>query len=132
MAVHDFDGVNVAVSPLKANSPLIVDAYAVLPVAVALQAFQPVSRQVRERLQVGRRIQDIQFSQGGSLDGLEPADRFTTEEALGVRAAERPDHTIMLYCFPLHVNQYKSESTGLKNQTPERSLRLLRFSENVL
>jgi hypothetical protein len=44
VVVHDFDRVNVAVSPLKANSPLIVDANAVLPPAVALQAFQPVSR----------------------------------------------------------------------------------------
>src|SRR5258708_15327671 len=103
--VHDFDCVNVAVSPLKANTPLIVDADAVLPPPVPLQALQPVPRQIRERLQVGRGIQDVQFSQGGSLDRLEPAHRFPAEETLGVRAAERPDHTLMLYCFPLHVNR---------------------------
>ena len=105
MIVHDFDRVNVAVSTFKANTPLNVDANAVLPLPVPLQALQPVSRQIPERLQVGRGIQDVQFSQGGSLDRLEPAHRFPAEEALGVRAAERLDHTLMLYCFPLHVNR---------------------------
>lgn len=112
MIVHDFDRVNVAVSPLKANTPLIIDADAVLPLPVPLQALQPVPRQIRERLQIGRGIHDVQFSQGGSLDRLEPAHRFPAEEAPGVRAAERLDHTLMLYCFSFHVNQYTGALGG--------------------
>jgi len=40
------------------------------------------------------------------LNRLEPAHRFTAEEALGISTAEGPDHQRLLYCFALNVKEY--------------------------
>jgi hypothetical protein len=42
VVIHDFNIPSVAVMPLKAYPPLVVDTDAVLPGPVAMQLFQPV------------------------------------------------------------------------------------------
>jgi hypothetical protein len=41
-----------------------------------------------------------------TLNGLEPAHGFPTEEALRINAAERPDHLQNVYCYSVNVKQY--------------------------
>src|SRR5580698_9915822 len=48
VVVNDFDFVGIAISPLKADSPLIVDANAPLSFAISVELFQTVSRRLRQ------------------------------------------------------------------------------------
>ena len=52
VVVHDLDLVDIPLAPLEADSPLVVDPYAVLTGTVALESFQPVAGGTRrsERL----------------------------------------------------------------------------------
>jgi hypothetical protein len=43
MIVHNLHIVGIAIMPSKADSPLLVDADAVLPLAISLQCFQMVT-----------------------------------------------------------------------------------------
>lgn len=47
--------------PLEADSPLVIDPDAVLPLPVALQSFKPVSGQDRKILNSDRCVELIQF-----------------------------------------------------------------------
>src|SRR4029077_5375604 len=76
---------------------------------MAFQTLQPVSRQERERSQIGRRIQHVQFPQARTLKGFEPAYSFPMEEALSIRAAESPDHLESVYCYSVNVKRYDIE-----------------------
>jgi hypothetical protein len=82
----------VTLAPCKANAPLVVDADAVLALAIALQALQSVSGQRRKRSQVRRRVEHIQFSKRLTFHGPEAPHGFPAEKALGVGASEEPDH----------------------------------------
>ncbi len=106
MVIHNLDFIGVAIPPRKANTPLVIDAHAVLALAITFQALQSVSRQRRERSEIGRRVEHVQFSKSLALNGLEAAYGFPVEEALGLGAAKRPDHRMMVYCFPVNVKQY--------------------------
>ena len=64
MVVDDLDLPGIAVAPYETDAPLLVDANAVLPPAVAPQGFQPVA---------GRRPQI--FEPSGRLDRQEPGPR---------------------------------------------------------
>jgi hypothetical protein len=44
VVVHNFDLVGTIVMPHETDSPLVIDSDAVLPLAVALQGFELVSR----------------------------------------------------------------------------------------
>src|SRR5216684_9228357 len=90
--IHDLDFIGVAVAPYKAKAPLVIDADAVLALAIALQSLQSVPRQQRERAHIRRRVKHVEFPQALTLNGLEPAHRFPAEKALRISAAESPDH----------------------------------------
>jgi hypothetical protein len=92
MIVHDFDVIGVPVPPIKADSPLVVNTDAVPTLSVSLQPFQLVSRKSRKRPEILSRIKHVQFAESLTLDSLEPAHRFTTEEPLGLGVAKGPDH----------------------------------------
>jgi len=63
---------------------LIVDAEAVLSLAVAAQGFQPVARRNPQVVQGHGRIQDQQLAQGRALDVRpELPDRFAAEQWIG-------------------------------------------------
>jgi hypothetical protein len=96
----------VAIAPRKTNAPLLVDADAVLPPSIASQRLKSISWQARERSNIGSGVQHVQFPKGLAFDGPEPADGFPAEETLGVGAAERPNHTLKVYCYSLYVKQY--------------------------
>ena len=68
MIVHNLHFVRVSVPPFEADSPLLVDADAVLPLSVPFQGFQPVSRWHPKILEANRSVQKLQFVERRLLD----------------------------------------------------------------
>jgi len=106
VVIHDLDFIGVPLAPRKTDAPLVIDADAVQTLPIAFQTLQPISRQRRERSEIRRCVEHVQFPEGLALNGLEPAYDFSVEEALGISASEGPDHTWKLYCVPVNVKQY--------------------------
>ena len=61
MIVDDFDLKGVSVAPAEADPPLVVDPDAVLPFALARQAFQPIAWRGREIVQAAGIVDLRQF-----------------------------------------------------------------------
>ena len=61
MVVRYFDFVSIAIAPLKANAPLIIDAQAVLAGAVTGQLFQTIAGRDAQIVELFGGIQDSQF-----------------------------------------------------------------------
>src|SRR5215467_13051727 len=92
VVIGDLNFVSVTLAPRKANTPLIVDADAILTVAIAFQSLQPVSRQGGKSSQIRRCVQHVQLAKRLPFDGLEPPHWFSAKEALGIGATEGADH----------------------------------------
>jgi hypothetical protein len=92
VVIHDFNFIGVPLAPRKTNPPLVVDASAVLTLSITFEALQAISWQRRERSEIRRGVEHSEFTKGLALDGLEPANSFSMEEALGISASEGPDH----------------------------------------
>ena len=92
MVVCYFNVIGVSVFPAKADSPLIVDPYAVLPLAIALQGFEPVARWDPEVFQLPGPMKVQKSSPGNPLDGAKPRHVTIIEQPLGVGIMEGPDH----------------------------------------
>jgi hypothetical protein len=92
MVVGDFDFMGISIPPNETDSPLVVDANAVLAGAAASQGFEPISGQGCEVLQRAGGVQHAKFPQGAALDGLPSPARFPPVQALGIRIAKRQDH----------------------------------------
>jgi hypothetical protein len=54
VVVDDFDFVSATVAPTEADAPLVVDANAVLPLAIALQCFEVIARRHTQILKGSR------------------------------------------------------------------------------
>ncbi len=66
MVVHDFDAVRAIHFPHEANTPLVIDANAVLALAIAFQRLQLIT---------GRNVQTGEFGCCMELQQLAPATR---------------------------------------------------------
>jgi hypothetical protein len=64
MVVHYFNVIGIVIMPDEANPELIVNPDAVLSRPVPLEGFQAIPGRASQILQVFRRIQDQEFSQG--------------------------------------------------------------------
>ena len=93
MVVDDFDIKCIGLTPAETDPPLIVDANAVLPLALPFQGLQTVSRRGSEIAQFHGAVQLPQFPAGYLLEGGEPQDALAVVKLLGVAAARGPDHT---------------------------------------
>ena len=71
--IDNFYFVRMAIVPSKADAPLIVNANAVLPGAIAFQSFQAISRWRSHLLQTPSGIQLLQLSESNSCDRPELA-----------------------------------------------------------
>src|SRR5450759_4319285 len=97
--VNDLDIVGVSIVPTKADSVPIVDPDAMLSDPSSFQWLQPVARRSQEFAQLGREVQDPQFSPCNGFDVDETGDPFTLEQPFGIGAAERRDHTFTILRF---------------------------------
>jgi hypothetical protein len=111
MVVNDFDVIRMSSAPYEADAPLIVDTNAVLPLSIPFQALEAVSWERGQRSDLRSGIEDVQFAKRRAFDCFEPACTLPVKEALGIRAAEGPDHQTRIYCFPFHVKQ-QGDGTG--------------------
>lgn len=76
MIIYDFDFFRPAIRPVKANTPLIVNANAVLTGAISLERFETVAGR---RPQIIQPISDFKLSEFAPRDlgnACEPTDRM--------------------------------------------------------
>jgi hypothetical protein len=73
MVVDDLDVVPVTVSPDEAQAPLVVDSNAVLPRAISLQGFEPVSGKRSEIFERARAMKHFELPLGHARYGFESA-----------------------------------------------------------
>lgn len=76
----------------KANTPLVVDSDAVLPLAVALQQFQSAFGKAALVAQIDCGIEDLEPSGSGILEGFESCRRVAGKQGFSVLASKRLDH----------------------------------------
>jgi hypothetical protein len=91
--VDDLDVVGVAVLPAEADSPLVIDANAVLSGAVPLELFQAIARWNPKVVELLRGVHSNQFAKHGALElSRVSPDGLPAEQALGVAVGEALDH----------------------------------------
>ncbi len=93
MIVDDFDVVRIAISPPKANSPLVVDPDAVLALSVAAEFLQSIARRNSQITKRSGRLEDEELPQRGSLQLYREASQpLATQHSFGVPISEGLDH----------------------------------------
>ena len=93
MIFRDFNVLHVAIFPDEADAPLIVNANAVLMLAIASQLFEPVTRHRRQVIQSLRGVDHHQLPKRLLLELLELPYPLAIEQALGGSRSKRFDHT---------------------------------------
>ena len=91
MIVDDFDVRSPFRCPDKTDSPLLVDADAVLSLPIILQRFKSVARRYLQVVKNCRPIQLRKFAQGRSFDVHPALHAPTLKQGLGVLALEVSD-----------------------------------------
>ena len=104
--VHDLNVEHVPVTPHKTQSPLVVDPNAVLTLPVTPQCFQTVSGWCRKISQLSGAVELSELAAGYLLDCSKAPTPLPPVQSFGVRATERPDHTLILCCTAFNVKQY--------------------------
>jgi hypothetical protein len=94
VVVHNFDirWTWRTVLPFKANSPLIVNADAELPLSVSTQDLKAVTGQSREIAYRRCRFQAIHFQPRGAVDAKESFDAFSLGKGPRPLVAVASDH----------------------------------------
>lgn len=94
MVVHNFNPIRAIVVPDKTDAPLVVDADAVLALAIPHQHFQPVARRATQEIQRRRGFQLSQLAFSHILDVGELAGFSAGEQTLCFLAFKGSDrHT---------------------------------------
>jgi hypothetical protein len=88
MVVNDFDIVRLSILPSETDSPLVIDADAVLAGAVADQRFETIPQRDSQILKFLRRMQVHQLAPGCPFDGAEPPHRPVVKQIARIPAAE--------------------------------------------
>jgi hypothetical protein len=107
MVVHNFNAVSVSAAPHKADTPLVVDTYAVLPAPVTAERLQPIRGRSLQIFEFGSGLNHSQFSARYSLDIAEPSAVMAEADLFGFLAAKRLYHRL-LYRTSCHVKQYNA------------------------
>jgi hypothetical protein len=103
--VHDFHVVSVTLSPHEAETPLLVDPNAVLPLSAAMQCFQAIAGRSCQIAQFGGAVQLPEFSPCDALDSLKAAARLPTLKSPSFSATERLDHDSIVYRSAFNVKR---------------------------
>src|SRR5262245_10305751 len=98
MVIDDFHIVRFTALPAEAHAVLLVDADAMLPLAIAAELLQTISRRAAQVFQRLPGVQEQQLSQGRALQRASHLTaRFALKQPRRLSVAEAPDH-------PRHVN----------------------------
>ena len=82
MIVNNFNLECVAIPPLEANAPAVIDTYAVLPFSVTAQRLQPIAGWDGQIVQMCCGVEHEQLASGRPLDGTESSHGFVLKQAL--------------------------------------------------
>ncbi len=88
MIINDLNIFRAGWGPPEADAELAVDADTVLPLPVALERFQPVTRWNPEILQPCGDLELAQLAAGDGFDVHEPPDASPAGQGLGIRTPE--------------------------------------------
>lgn len=88
MVIDDFDIEHIAILESETDSPLIVHADAMLPLAITLQSLQSVARRGAQKIQRDSGLQLRQLALGNGLNGTEAARIRAFKQCLSVFAAK--------------------------------------------
>lgn len=92
MVVHDLNVKYLPLLPAKADPPLIIDADAVLALAVAFEGFEPVAGRNLEILQPSDLMQKQELATGDSFNGPEPRHVLIVKQGFRPAVVEGADH----------------------------------------
>jgi hypothetical protein len=90
--VHNFNLIRAVFTPNKAHTPLVVDADAVLSLAIALERFELIARWYAKAGQISSRVKLQKLAPSHPLDVPEPRHRPALKKRLGVSAGKRMNH----------------------------------------
>jgi len=80
MVVDDFDIPGISIAPSEADPPLIIDAYAMLPLPGSFQFFEMVPGRNLQVVEAHGGMDLQEFSQGDTLNGRRDAFRSSPVE----------------------------------------------------
>ena len=130
MRIDDLDVQGIAVFPAKANSPLIVNANAVLTGAVALELFEPVARRHAKVVDRVSGIDRDELSEHRALElGGEAPNGLAAEETLGISVGEGFDHSGIVTRCDHNVKRYCIELANARVQLQASQIRALRAAQ---
>jgi hypothetical protein len=92
VVVNDFNVFGSMTGPAKADSPLVIDPDAVLPLSVAPQALQSIAGRHTQVIEAGGDLELPQLATGHDGDALEAPDALSLCEGFGVGTPKRSDH----------------------------------------
>jgi hypothetical protein len=93
MVIGNFNVMGMAVSPMKADPPSVIDPEAPLAFSIAGKLLQPVPRRDSQKRQCRCAVDLCQFAQGHPLYFLRKAgDKKAMKDLLCFFAAKRLDH----------------------------------------
>jgi hypothetical protein len=93
MIIRNLNVVGVSFAPSKANSPLVIDANAMLALTVAGEFFKTIPWRNTQVIQLFGGVQDGKFLPRGAVQiwGKAPQE-MTLKELFAILVAERLDH----------------------------------------
>lgn len=95
MVVGHFDVKGVSLRPYKAHAPLIVDADAVLILAVPFQSFETIAGRNAEIMQGLGGIENQQLAQSGTLNVLRQTFHSPAmKQVFRAAVAKAPNHSV--------------------------------------
>jgi hypothetical protein len=92
MVIDDLDIVGARSTPAEADTPLVVDADAVLPCTATRQRFQPVAGRSAQVVKASGNLELPQLPACDAGDSLESPNTFAKSEGSRVVASKRTDH----------------------------------------
>jgi hypothetical protein len=95
----------ISVAPNEAKPPLIVDPDAVLSFPVTTQCFQMVAGWCCEIAKFRGAVQLPKFSSSNPFYRSKTPTGHTLVKPLGLRAAERPDHHLIVFRLAYNVKR---------------------------
>lgn len=94
MVIDDLNTLRMAISPEKANPPLVIDANAIRSLAISLQHFKSIRRRQPKIFQPRGRINRIELHECPLLNlAWESFHEFALKDSFGIGIAKGFNHT---------------------------------------
>jgi hypothetical protein len=95
----------ISVGPAKADTPLIVDRYCILPGSIPLQGMKVIAGWNLEIVEAGRQVYVLKATIGSTNDVRRHPFRFTGQKHLpGVLIGKGFDHLVSITCHVTRVD----------------------------